>query len=360
LQLESIPFKCGGLFILKMMLRFFPLILIGIQVLLAVSCYAETKPKTIKGWPEGVKEIKYPSSADSTDQPALFYVPKTDKPVPLLVALHTWSGRYTQGVSIPYAKWCVENKWIFIHPHFRGPNRSPEACGSELVVGDILSAVEYAKNISSVDQNRIYLVGGSGGGYTALVMAGRAPHVWAGVSAWVPISDLKDWYNECRKLKCSHADDIVKSCGGEPGQSQAVDLEYKKRSPVTFLSNAVNVPLDINAGIKDGHHSGGVPINHSLRAFNQVAAEKDRICEEDIQYFVQKILVPEHLKKNITDQSYGNKVPLFRRTSGRARVTIFDGGHEMICEAALNWLSKQEKPNPETKEPEPSAGKIHQ
>jgi alpha-beta hydrolase superfamily lysophospholipase len=210
------------------------------------------------------------------------------------------------------------------------------------VVGDIVSAVEYAKGRAKVDSNRIYLVGASGGGYTSLLMAGRAPHIWAGVSAWVPISDLGDWYRECKKAGRRYANHIVKSCGGAPGASAEVDLEYKRRSPVTYLAKAKGLALDINAGIRDGH-TGSVPVNHSLRAFNLVASEQDRVSEEDIKYFVEKAEVPANLKGGVRDATYGEKVPLFRRASGKARVTIFDGGHEIIFEAALSWLSQQRK-----------------
>jgi len=295
-------------------------------------------------WPKQVLEIKYPSTADSSLQPALFYAPgQTEKPLPLLVALHTWSGNYKQDMSIPYAGWCIEKGWIFIHPNFRGPNRRPQATGSELVVADIISAVNYAKANANVDPNRVYLVGVSGGGYTSLLMAGRAPHIWAGVSAWVPISDLRAWYLECRKLGCEHADDIVNSCSGPPGKNAAIDRQYKKRSPLTYLKNAAGLPLDINAGIRDGHHSGGVPISHSLRAFNLVAAEKDRISEEDIKFFVEEAKVPPHLRMDSTDPTYGKKQVLFRKSSGKARVTLFDGSHDIIYEAALTWLSKQKR-----------------
>jgi acetyl esterase/lipase len=212
-----------------------------------------------------------------------------------------------------------------------------------MVVADILGAVDYAKAHANVDSSRIHLIGASGGGYTSLLMAGRTPDLWAGVSAWVPITDLRDWYFECKKLKCDHADDIVKSCGGPPGTSAAIDLEYKKRAPSTYLRKAVNVPLDINAGITDGHHSGGVPISHSLRAFNLLVSEKDRISEEDIRYFAEEAQVPSHLKRKLSDPAYGEKAPLFRRTAASARITIFDGGHEIIYEAALTWLARQHK-----------------
>ena len=46
-----------------------------------------------------------------------------------------------------------------IHPNFRGKNDRPEACGSELAVADILSAVEWAKGSTQIDADRVYWVG---------------------------------------------------------------------------------------------------------------------------------------------------------------------------------------------------------
>jgi len=34
---------------------------------------------------------------------------------------------------------------------------------------------------------------------------------------------------------------------------------------------------------------------------------------------------------------------LFRRAAGPARITIFEGGHEMDVQAALDWLAGQAK-----------------
>ncbi|MHC4501696.1 MAG: alpha/beta hydrolase family protein [Planctomycetota bacterium] len=290
----------------------------------------------------GVREISYPSAADRTRQPAMFYSPGGKEPVPLLVALHTWSGGYKQKLHAQCAEWCVRNGWAYIHPHFRGPNRRPQATGSDLVVKDILSAVEFARKATSVDGSRVYLVGTSGGGYTALLVAGRAPDVWAGVSAWVPISDLAAWYRQCKAAGRRYYRDIAKSCGGAPGDGADVDREYRKRSPLTHLGAAAGLALDINAGIDDGH-KGSVPVSHSLRAFNRVAAEKDRIPEKDIRYLVAKAEVPPHLKEPLEDPTYGRNSPLFRRTSGRARVTIFRGGHELVPLAAMKWLARQRK-----------------
>ena len=294
----------------------------------AISVYAEE-----------AKEIRYTSSADKSQQPAMFYAPTSKNAVPLVVALHTWGGSYKQKYHKAIEQWCIKKGWAYIHPNFRGPNNRPEATGSKLVVKDIVSAVEYAKKTTKIDNTSIYLVGTSGGGYTALVMAGRHPEIWAGVSAWVPISDLKAWYSECKKAKRNYFKNIAASCGGAPGKSRAIDKEYRDRSPLTYLANARKVKLHINAGIQDGHR-GSVPISHSLLAFNEVAEPKGRLSKKDISFFVEKAEVPPHLKADISDPSYGNKKPLFRRTSGNATVTIFNGGHELVAGAAIAWIEQ--------------------
>ncbi len=292
----------------------------------------------------GPRDIQYQSAADGSRQPAMFYAPAQPEAVPLLVILHTWSGDYKEHDQAPCAAWCVAHHWAYIHPNFRGPNKRPEATGSKLVIDDIVSAVEYAKRSAHIDPSRIYLVGVSGGGYTALLMAGRRPEIWAGVSAWASISDLKAWYHETKRAGGNkhYYDDIANSCGGPPGTSQTVDQQYLDRSPLTHLAGARGLPLDINAGIRDGHE-GSVPVSHSLRAFNAVAASKDEFGEREITYFVKQAAVPPQLRQSVSDPTYGKKPPLFRRTSGRARITIFDGGHEIIPTAALEWLAQQRK-----------------
>lgn len=300
---------------------------------------------------EQIREIKYPCPVDKSEQSAMFYAPPSKEAVPLIVALHTWSGNYKQGDHKSIEQWCVKNGWAYIHPDFRGPNLRPEATGSPLVVADIVSAVEYAKKTTNIDSSSIYLVGTSGGGYTALVMAGHHPEMWAGVSAWVPISDLKAWHAQGK-----YVGDLVKSCGGAPGDSSMVDAEYAKRSPLTYLKNAKGLTLHINAGIHDGHQ-GSVPISHSLLAFNEVAAPKDQLSEEDIRFFVEKEEVPPKLKVDLSDPTYGEKRPLFRRQSGNATVTIFEGGHELVAPASIAWIQQIHHKKKEYNKPDAGDGR---
>jgi len=300
----------------------------------------------VQGWPEGISEIQYHSAADNTQQPALFYAPPTEEKKPLLVALHTWSSNYKQSEP-DYARWCIQNGWCFIHPDFRGPNWTPQALGSELVVEDIVSAVRHMETNCQVDTNRIYLIGVSGGGHAALLMAGRRPDIWAGVSAWCGISDVGRWWQE-HSGQSGYSANVVAACGGNPQTNTAAAAECAKRSPLAYLKNAGAVNLDINAGVKDGH-AGSVPFTQSLRAFNAVAPANDRIEEADIEQYYRDMKVPAHLAGlavKETDALYGRRQPLFRKTSQNVRVTIFEGGHEIIPTAALNWLAQQRKGSP--------------
>lgn len=294
-------------------------------------------------WPAAVETVSIRSTADGADQRAKFYAPKSRGPAPLLMVLHTWSGNYDQKeAGAAFAGWCIQSGWNFMHPDFRGPNSGPEAMGSELVVQDLLDAVAFARQRAPVDDCRIYLTGGSGGGYAALLMAGRAPEIWAGVSAWCPITNLAAWYYECQRSGHSYAGDIVKAAGGIPAPGSPAAAECRKRSAVTYLHGQLNLPIDINAGIHDGH-TGSVPIGHSLRAFNALACETDRIADADIQTMEREERIPTNLQLAGEDPSYGQRRVLFRRVSGLARVTIFEGGHDSIPEAALAWLSRQKR-----------------
>lgn len=294
-------------------------------------------------------ETSIKSSHDGKMEKALWWTPanSSEKPVPLLVLLHTWSGNYQQ------KKWkeiclaeCEQRGWALIHPDFRGPNRRPEACASEAAVQDVLDAVKWIRKQTKVDAQRIYLAGASGGGHMSLMMAGRAPKLWAGVSAWVPISDLAAWQRECQAAKRHYAGEVVKVCGGEPGASAEVDAEYRSRSPLTWLPQAKGVNLDINAGIHDGH-TGSVPVSHSLHAFNTLAGVNGQagkqLSFDQITFFRTQRKVPAKIRFKGEDEPGRQRKILFRREAGAARVTIFDGGHEGDMKTAVEWLANQSR-----------------
>ena len=314
----------------------------GLMFSLFVTVESKGDEPAPQGWDGKMRTVQYPSPMDHSLQPAVVYIPESKVAVPLLVTLHTWGGDYRQPAE-SRAAWCIEKHWALIAPNFLGPNTTPQGCGSELVVADIVAAVEYMKKLANIDPNRIYLMGGSGGGYGSLLMAGRHPEIWAGVSAWCSITDLKDWYYETLSKNLPYAGDIEKSCGGKPGESTEVDRQYRLRSANTEIHNAVNVPLDINHGIHDGH-IGSVPVSHSMKAFNLLVMPDKRISDADMQFFCMERKVPENLQVEVEmDPLYETMPVLFRRISGNTRLTIFDGGHSSAELAGLHWLALQQK-----------------
>ena len=297
--------------------------------------------------------VRVKSSVDGSMQPCWFWAPEKAKTeaVPLIVGLHTWSMDYTTKANYaPSLRYAQKRGWAMVGPNFRGPNKTPPACGSDLAVQDILDAVEYAKGRVKVDASRVYIVGGSGGGHMTLLMAGRDPEGWAGCAAFCPISDLARWHADSLLAHPGrgkvYAKMMEKACGGTPAEKPD---EYSRRSPLTWLANAkkAGVPVYIVTGIHDGW-TGSVPVGHAIRAFNALADEKDRVSEADIAAIEETQKIPSTLKgESQKDPFYAAKNTIhFRRTSGNVRLTLFEGGHGGNFPAAFDFLARQVKGRP--------------
>ncbi len=296
-----------------------------------------------------LQTVQIKSSSDGKLQSARLFVPDDARksPAPLLVVLHTWSGNYKQkGFVEECLVECERRGWSLVHPDFRGPNLRPQACASDLAVQDVLDSVDYMKRGAKVDERRIYVVGASGGGHMTLVMATRAPQLWAGASAWVPISDLAAWHGEATNRKLKYAGELEKICGGPPGKSDAVDEQYRRRSPLFHFDAAKGVSIDINAGINDGH-TGSVLVSHSLLAFNRLAdvngKPQQKLSADEIGTMTNERVIPKSLLGNVRVQEKRKHSVLFRRVAGPVRVTIFNGGHEGDMPTAIGWLATQSK-----------------
>ena len=292
-----------------------------------------------------VREINYPCKFDNSLQPAMVYSSNSAEPRPLVVALHTWSFDHSKN----YKNYMLEAEkwdWHLIFPKFRGPNNTPEGCGSEMVVSDLEDAVAYMKEVCNVDPNRFYLTGGSGGGHCSLLLAGRRPDLWTAVSSWCPISDIEAWHAQCKgTIQDGYALHIEQACGGDPSVSESARYQCAVRSPLTWLANAkaAGLPVDISTGIHDGH-TGSVPVSQALNAFNILAEEKDQFSQEEIAYMVKEEKIFPGLEYQEKDPAFGEEFAvLLRRQSANARMTLFEGGHNIFPSIAFEWLSRQIK-----------------
>ena len=294
--------------------------------------------------------VQVKSTYDGTMQPCYFYAPEEAKTnaVPLLVGLHTWSGDIGQYHHYfgPYQH-AKRHGWAMVGSGFRGPNWTPQACGGDAAVQDIVDAVEYAKAHAKIDADRIYIVGASGGGHMALLMAGRHPEMFAAAAAFCPPADLARWYDQLvtrpsLKPNRRYSRHLVEACGGTPKEKPE---EYARRSATSHLARAreAGVAVYVETGIHDGW-TGSVPCGHSLRCFNILADEKDRISEEDIAYMEENQAIPESLKFAGANPFYaGKRAMLLRRTSANVVLIVHDGGHGGNWASAYDFLFRQKK-----------------
>jgi len=206
-----------------------------------------------------LREVGIKSGIDGSVEPSIIGYPADVMPgaqnargLPLLVGIHSWSTtRFSSAQQ--QAAVAAEQGWLSVFPEFRGPNlpsnpRVTQAGASLLAQHDIIDAVEYMKAQFPVDERRIYIQGGSGGGHMSLQMLCKYPDVWAACASWVPITSMQEWWEE----QNGYAPFVEAVCGGKPGDSPEVDWEYLRRSPRTFITNAVNTPTRIAHGQMDG------------------------------------------------------------------------------------------------------------
>lgn len=302
-------------------------------------------------WPTEAEQISVRSTLDGSGQPAMFYAPPeavgpeaTTRP--LVCVLHGWSSSYRN--SADGVRSLLEAQrlgWVFVHPDFRGPNRRPEACLSELARQDILDAVDEASRRAAVDPSRVYLLGHSAGGMAALAMASQRPELWRAVFVSCPLSDLAQWYAQSAALGTRYTADMEAVCGGRPGSAPSVDREFRRRSPIHELAGAAGVRLHLSHGIDDGSPDvGPVPFDHSLRAFN-VLAEANGFSElqltaDWIASALRDRAVPAELEP-YSDPRYFRTIH-FGRAAGPAEVVLFEGAHELLVQTAFAWLEDQD------------------
>jgi poly(3-hydroxybutyrate) depolymerase len=290
----------------------------------------------------GRHRVDIVSSVDGTPQASYVILPPAyedgAQEIPLVVSLHSWSFGVEQRRE-DLERAVRARGWIYLFPDFRGRNDKPEACASDVAKRDVLDAVEWALEQYPVDQERVYLTGISGGGFMTLAMVASYPERWTAASAWVPLSDLRAWYD-------FHAGDaygeMTRQCvGGDPREDPSIAAEMERRSPLQRLSEAKDVALDISAGRFDGHDGAPIPVWHSLASFNAIAralGEPEVTAQEiaELSRHDPRLEAPQE-SDMVWDPSFGREIFL-RRRAGKARVTIFEGGHEGLAEAAMAWF----------------------
>ena len=253
---------------------------------------------------DGIKEIVVNSSIDSSPEKSLLHLPDTKEKIPLVVGLHTWSAEWHHVIEQynAFLPFCRERGWALLTPQFRGSNldsnpRATQACGSRLAKQDIIDALDWTLKQCPIDEQNIFLLGGSGGGHMSLMMAAYAPARFRAISSWCPITDLAAWHAENK----NYASHVEKCCGGKPGANPDVDREYRERSPLFHAAAMTGANLSIHHGRFDK----SVPYAHTVK----LAVELEKLGAKNLFF------------------------------------EIFDGSHELRHDIAFQWFDKLAKPD---------------
>ena len=236
-----------------------------------------------------MQEIIIKSTLDGEEQPILFYSASQPNR-PLLVGLHTWSfDRFNQVDNmLPLAK---KHDFNLLLPEFRGPNlpsnpNCKKACGSKYVIQDVKDAIDYCVKNQQVDANNIFLLGASGGGQVALLVASQFPELFVSVSAFVPVCDLVKWSNASAYYK-----PLIEACC-------ATSEEMIARSPITYIDGLSKA----NVKIFHGKYDGVVPKEQSIELYTALTQ---------------------------------------KHPNAKAYLDIFDGAHQMDLALAEYWIISQ-------------------
>ena len=81
-----------------------------------------------------------------------------------------------------------------------------------------------------------------------------------------------------------------------------------------------------------------------IKAYNELVKgagkPEDIVPEGVIDYIEREERVPDNFeRRTITDPSYDCEIHL-RRTCGLSRLTIFEGGHEILYNALFEWFER--------------------
>ncbi len=305
----------------------------------ALAPEPQQTPKT-PAWGEQFQLVEIKSPIDGAMQPAYFYPSTSSDPQPLIVSLHTWSNDYTQYDSINDLAY--QKNYNYIHPNFRGQNNTKDACCSPLATSDIDAAIDYAVANANVDTTQIYMMGVSGGGYATLAMFMKSRHTIKKFSSWVPLVDLVRWHEETKVRKLKYADEILACTLSESG---VLNREVAiAKSPIyweTPLEKLNNSQVEIYAGVYDGMLGNGViPITHSINFYNKLLADLQVTDSSKYVSPAEKLALLE-FRKPLADfgEIGGRKVVLVKQTNN-IKLTLFEGGHEMLVDYAFEDLMK--------------------
>jgi dipeptidyl aminopeptidase/acylaminoacyl peptidase len=212
------------------------------------------------------RPVTWAADDGATVHGLLFAPPDVTAP-PLLVHLHGGPTDQSRVEWSPRLQYWVARGWAVLAPNPRGSTgygrdyaQALRGGWGDRDVADVLAGIRAAVAAGGADGARIALVGGSAGGYAALLAAVRAPDVVQAVVASYPVTDLAALAADTHRFERHYNDSLV---GPVPGAAAI----WRDRSPITHAA-ALRVPTLVLQGDTDPV----VPLAQSVAFVDAVSA----------------------------------------------------------------------------------------
>jgi dipeptidyl aminopeptidase/acylaminoacyl peptidase len=191
------------------------------------------------------------TGADGEPVHGLLWLPEhADGAPPLLVDVH---GGPTDQSTVdwkPRIRWFVSRGWAVLSPNYRGSTGYGRAyrhaldhAWGDVDVTDTVAGIRVLAHDDRVDASRAAVIGGSAGGFTALLVAAHAPPVVRAAVSLFGVTDLFDLAATTHRFESRYLDRLV---GTLPEHAD----RYEARSPVAHARD-IAVPVLVLQGADD-------------------------------------------------------------------------------------------------------------
>ncbi|MFN8028165.1 MAG: S9 family peptidase [Acidimicrobiia bacterium] len=199
-------------------------------------------------------------------------------PPPLLVDVHGGpTGQAVVGWS-PRTRWFLSRGWAVLAPNHRGSTgygraflRGLDGGWGDVDVTDTVAGVRALAANGDIDGDRVAIMGGSAGGFTALLVGAAAPPVVRAVVSLYGVTDLLDLAATTHRFESTYLDTLV-------GPLPAFEARYRERSP-SHRAHEITVPVLVLQGdddkvvppaqaqvVVDALRVAGTPVEHHVYA----------------------------------------------------------------------------------------------
>jgi dipeptidyl aminopeptidase/acylaminoacyl peptidase len=215
----------------------------------------EPLPPTLASRPMAVGEVVHIPSFDGKEVPALLYRPQGPGPFPAVIDVHGGPTAQSRREFSAFRQYLLTKGYVVLVPNVRGSTGYGKSWtrldNMDLGGGplkDVVACKQWLVSSAKTDPARVVVMGGSYGGYMALVAATFTPHEFAALVDYFGVSDLKTLVESFPPYWASAASAIYKKFGDPKNPEHA---SYQRdRSPIHFVDR-IDRPLLVVQGERD-------------------------------------------------------------------------------------------------------------